>query len=67
MRKRRIVVLVMALFMLVMSAAPALAAAGGTDRPRPGIPANPPGQDFNDHEQRPAHAADPVTGPVRDI
>ena len=63
MRKRRIVVLVMALFMLVMSAAPALAV---TDRPRPVPPGTPPGQVDNEHEQRPPNAVTPVTGPVRD-
>ena len=65
--RKRLLVLLMAAFMVVMSAAPALAAAGGTDRPRPTIPTGPPGTGNNPHENRPAHAVDPVTGPVRDL
>ena len=61
--RKRLLVLLMAAFMLAMSAAPALAAKGGTDRPRPTIPLSPPGQFENSHENRPAHACDPVTGP----
>jgi hypothetical protein len=63
MRKKRIVVLLMALLMLVMSAAPALAV---TDRPRPLPFAVPPGQVDNEHENRPAHAETPITGPDRE-
>jgi hypothetical protein len=61
--RKRLLVLLMAAFMVVMSAAPALAATGGTDRPRPTIPLFPPGV-LNEHEQRPAHAADLLTRPL---
>jgi hypothetical protein len=63
--KKRIVVLLMAAMMLAMSASPALAAAGDTDRPRPTIPRTQPGTYDNSHEQRPANAVEPVTGPFR--
>jgi hypothetical protein len=66
MRKKLLVVL-MTVMMVVMSAAPALAAKGGTDRPRPMLPVTPPGQFENSHENRPAQAANPVTGPNRDF
>ncbi len=62
--RKRLLVLLMAVMMVVMSAAPALAAKGGTDRPRPGIPLGPPGTGNNPHENRPAHAVTPMTGPL---
>ena len=65
--KRKLMALLMTVMLLVMSAAPALAAKGGTDRPRPGIPGIPPGTNGNTHEQRPDNAVTPVTGPVRDL
>ena len=63
--RKRLLVLLMAAFMLAMSAAPALAAAGGTDRPRPTIPLTPPGTPENSHENRPDNAVTPRTGPFR--
>jgi hypothetical protein len=51
------------LLMLVMSAAPALAV---TDRPRPLPFAAALGQVDNEHENRPAHAETPITGPGRE-
>ena len=69
--RRRITVVLMAVLMLVMSAAPALAQ--GTDKPRPTPPATPRGLNPQsehakgfEHENRPAHAVTPLTGPGRD-
>jgi hypothetical protein len=62
--KKRILVLLMAAMMLSMSAAPALAAKGGTDRPRPGIPLHPRGLIDNEQEQRPDFVETPINGPI---
>jgi hypothetical protein len=53
--KKRILVLLMAAMMLVMSAAPVLAA--GTDRPRPSPPGTPRGY-YNPHQHRSDHSCD---------
>jgi hypothetical protein len=62
--RKGLLVLLMAVMMVMMSAAPALAAKGGTDRPRPTTPGVPPGTTENFHENRPDHAVTPMTGPL---
>jgi hypothetical protein len=70
--RKRLLVLLMAIGMLVMSAAPAMATHSATDRPHPARPVAPPGLDrgpdagpgspAHKEEARPEQASTPLTG-----
>jgi hypothetical protein len=58
--RKRLMVLLMAVMMVVMSAAPAMAASG---KPKPAQPLFPPGRDIG-QGMEPEQAADPQTGRI---